>query len=96
MRDPEDAAPAQDTLRELFGLTRTEAAITAALAEGHGLAQIAAQFHIGLGTVRSHLKTILAKTGTHRQAQLVALVAHSVASIATVSVSSQPHQRHAT
>ena len=81
MRDPEHAAPAQHLLRELFGLTPTEAAIAAVLAQGQGLEQIAAQFNIGLGTVRSHVKTILAKTGTHRQAQLVALLAHSVASI---------------
>ncbi|MGZ5234400.1 MAG: helix-turn-helix transcriptional regulator [Burkholderiales bacterium] len=73
----------RSTLRELFGLTRTEAAITAALVEGYGLEQIAARFHVGLGTVRSHLKTILSKTGTHRQAQLVALVSRSVASLAS-------------
>jgi DNA-binding CsgD family transcriptional regulator len=81
VRDPEQGAPAQSTLRELFALTRTEAAITAALVEGYGLEQIAARFHVGLGTVRSHLKTILSKTGTHRQAQLVALVSRSVASL---------------
>jgi DNA-binding CsgD family transcriptional regulator len=81
MRDPEDAAPAQETLRELFGLTKTEAAITAELANGQSLEQIATRFAIGIGTVRSHVKTILSKTGTHRQAQLVALVARSVASI---------------
>jgi DNA-binding CsgD family transcriptional regulator len=83
VRDPEQGAPTQSTLRELFGLTPTEAAITAALVEGYGLDQIAARFHVGLGTVRSHLKTILSKTGTHRQAQLVALVSHSVASLAS-------------
>ena len=83
MRDPEHAAPAQDTLRELFGLTRTEAAIAAALAQGHALEQIGNSFGIGLGTVRSHVKTILSKTGTHRQAQLVALISRSVASIAS-------------
>src|SRR5205814_627159 len=69
IRDPEQGAPAQNTLRELFGLTPAEAAITAALVEGHGLGEIAARFHVGLGTVRSHLKIILSKTGTHRQAQ---------------------------
>ena len=81
MRDPERGVPAQHTLRELFGLTRTEAAIAAELAQGHSLERIGESFGIGRGTVRSHVKTILSKTGTHRQAQLVALISRSVASI---------------
>ncbi|MGZ5153393.1 MAG: helix-turn-helix transcriptional regulator [Burkholderiales bacterium] len=81
MRDPEDAPPQQDKLRELFDLTPTEAVITAALVGGQSLQQIAATLRVGLGTVRWHLKMILSKTGTHRQAQLVALVAHSVANV---------------
>jgi DNA-binding CsgD family transcriptional regulator len=85
MRDPEQSMPAQQTLRELFGLTPTEAAIAAVLAQGRALEQIAADFGIGIGTVRSHVKTILWKTGTHRQAQLVALLAHSVASIGSAT-----------
>lgn len=89
IRDPESVAPAHNALRELFGLTPAEAAITAALAEGQSLDQIARMFHIGLGTVRSHMKSILAKTGTHRQAQLVALIAHSVASIRSVRLRDQ-------
>jgi DNA-binding CsgD family transcriptional regulator len=36
---------------------------------------------IGLATVRSHLKRILAKTGTHRQAEAVALLARSVSTV---------------
>ena len=34
---------------------------------------------VGPATVRSHLKRILAKTGTHRQAEAAALLARSVA-----------------
>jgi DNA-binding CsgD family transcriptional regulator/PAS domain-containing protein len=81
IRDPEQAAPAHDVLRELFGLTRTEAAIAAALATGLAPDAIAADFGIGIGTVRSHLKGILAKTGTRRQGELVALIGSSVAGI---------------
>ncbi len=76
IRDPE--APADlDRLRALFGLTRTEAAVAAALAQGRSLEGIASGLGVGLGTVRSHLKRILAKTGTHRQAEVVALLARS-------------------
>jgi DNA-binding CsgD family transcriptional regulator len=81
IKDPEEGAPAQQTLRDLFGLTRTEAAIAAALATGHDIALISTSFRISTGTVRSHVKNILSKTGVHRQAQLVSLIARTVASI---------------
>ncbi|BAV64335.1 transcriptional regulator, LuxR family protein [Sphingobium cloacae] len=76
IRDPQ--APIEVTrLRELFGLTRTEGAVAAALGRGASLEDIAVTMGIELSTVRSHLKRILAKTGTHRQAEAVALLARS-------------------
>ena len=78
IRDPE-APIAVAQLRELFGFTRTEAAVAAALGQGQSLEDIATDMGISLATVRTHLKRILAKTGTHRQAQAVALLARSVA-----------------
>lgn len=78
IRDPE-APIAAARLRELFGLTRTEGAVAAALGQGASLEAIAARMGIGLATVRSHLKRILAKTGTHRQAEAVVLLARSIA-----------------
>jgi len=80
IRDPE-APIAAARLRELFGLTRTEAAVAAALGRGTSLEDIAVNMGIGLATVRSHLKRILAKTGTHRQAEAVALLARSVSTV---------------
>nr|WP_246343383.1 helix-turn-helix transcriptional regulator [Sphingobium jiangsuense] len=80
IRDPE-APIAAARLRELFGLTRTEGAVAAALGRGAPLENIAASMGIGLATVRSHLKRILAKTGTHRQAEAVALLARSVSTV---------------
>jgi DNA-binding CsgD family transcriptional regulator len=81
IKDPEEGAPAQQTLRDLFGLTRTEAAIATALANGDDIPRIVSAFGISTGTVRSHIKTILTKTGTNRQAQVVALIARTVATI---------------
>lgn len=74
IRDPE--APLEvELLRELFGLTRMEAVVAAALGQGRSLEDVAANLDVSIGTVRTHLKRCLAKTGTHRQAQLVALLA---------------------
>jgi DNA-binding CsgD family transcriptional regulator len=42
---------------------------------------VAEQRGIGAATARSHLKRILSKTNTHRQAEAVALIARSVAAL---------------
>jgi DNA-binding CsgD family transcriptional regulator len=81
LRDPELLTLAAQCLRDLFGLTRTEAAIASDLGCGRSLDDIAHRRGVGLVTVRSHLKQILAKTGTNRQAEAAALLAHSVASL---------------
>lgn len=75
--DPESLIPGQEGLRALFGLTATEATIAATLATGKSPEEVAAIYGIGIGTVRSHLKKILAKTGTRRQSQLVTLILRS-------------------
>ena len=74
IRDPEASLDVTH-LRELFGLTRAEATVAAALGRGRSLDDIATELNVSIGTVRTHLKRSLAKTGTHRQAQLVALMA---------------------
>ena len=58
----------------LYGLSAREAAIAAALLNGSDLAKAAESLGIARGTARTHLKAIFAKTGTHRQAELVALL----------------------
>jgi DNA-binding CsgD family transcriptional regulator/PAS domain-containing protein len=76
LTDPTDKSA--EVLRQLFGLTPSESRVAIALAQGLALEDMARRFGIGLGTVRTHLKSAMAKTGTHRQPQLVALVWHSV------------------
>ncbi len=78
VRDP-DRAPAVDTnaLRALYGLTRTEAAVTAELANGCSPEAIAAHSGTSIETVRTHLKRSMAKMGVGRQAELVTLVLHN-------------------
>jgi DNA-binding CsgD family transcriptional regulator len=74
--DPTDKAA--EALRNLFGLTPSEARVVIALAQGQALEEIATRYSIGIGTVRTHLKNAMSKTATNRQPQLVALVWHSV------------------
>ncbi|AWN47315.1 hypothetical protein DK419_14145 [Methylobacterium terrae] len=62
-------------LRTLFGLTRAEAQVGAAIARGGCLAEIAAELGITVTTARTHVARIFLKTGTRQQSQLVALVA---------------------
>jgi DNA-binding CsgD family transcriptional regulator len=81
LRDPERPTPMLEQLRDLFGLTRTEAAIATELARGRSLAEIAGALGVGQATTRSHLKKILAKTGTSRQAEAVSLIGRCVAAV---------------
>lgn len=71
----ETCLPEDTVLREGFGLTATEACIALSVARGHELRCIAQKRGVTLDTVRSHLRTIFAKTGTRRQAGLVLLIA---------------------
>lgn len=61
-------------LEVLFGLTQRQAELTAQLAEGDGLERAAARIGVSRHTAQTHLRRVLEKTGTHRQAELVRLV----------------------
>jgi DNA-binding CsgD family transcriptional regulator len=77
----QDSASSQ-TLGELFQLTPAEATLAIKLARGMSLAEVSAEQHISQHTARAQLKSIFAKTGVTRQAELVRLVLKSVASLA--------------
>lgn len=68
-----------DLLRASFGLTRTEAVVAIQLASGASLRDITKRQGITIGTARRHLSAVLCKTGTCRQAELVALLARLAA-----------------
>ena len=73
--DPDEHnEPAEPILRQAFPLTPAEARLAVALATGRDLTEIAHSSHIEVGTARTQLKAIFAKTGTHRQGELVALL----------------------
>lgn len=73
---PDQAAPDDmaGLLANVFRLTSTEAAIAIAIAAGRNPAQIAAERGQSRETVRTHVRSILMKTGTHRESELAALI----------------------
>ena len=66
--------PDAPLLCKAFGLTPAEARLAAALANGTSLEAAADELHISRETTRTQLKMVFAKTDTHRQSQLVALL----------------------
>lgn len=77
--DPEfsvDAAEAQ--LRELYGLTSTEAAIAKLLMDGKTVEECCRQLGVRVATVRMHVRNLFQKTGVRRQSQLISLLLKSI------------------
>ena len=75
LRDP-DAAPrtSAETLQSILGLTEAEATFAVLLANGDSIDRAAEFLGIARETARHRLKSIFAKTDTHRQGELVALL----------------------
>ena len=74
--DPEKRSrPTEAALRTAFRLTAAEARLASRLAAGEKLEVAAKELSIAPDTGRNQLKSIFAKTGVHRQAELVAMLA---------------------
>ena len=67
-------APPADLVRSLFDLTASEAEVARCLVRGRSVEEIAMERGVSHNTVRTHLRKVLEKTGTSRQAELVALL----------------------
>lgn len=63
-----------DRVATMHGLTRAEAKLASMLADGISLEEAAEALRVSILTVRSQLKSVFAKTGVSRQAELVALL----------------------
>jgi DNA-binding CsgD family transcriptional regulator len=74
-RSRKTAEPSMKTLRSAFALTPAEARLAARIASGATLEVIAAELRITKETARNELKAIFQKTKTHRQSELVAMLA---------------------
>ncbi|WP_165937912.1 helix-turn-helix transcriptional regulator [Methylobacterium segetis] len=68
-------APDLTVLSGLFDLTGAEARVARELTACRTVEEIAAQAGVSVNTIRTQLKSVLAKTGTRRQAELVGLLA---------------------
>lgn len=65
---------APEILLSLFDFTPAEISITNSILSGASLEEIARVRRVSIDTVRVQLKSIFAKTGTHRQTELVKLL----------------------
>lgn len=59
------------TLYSLYCLTPAEIRLVQEMVHGRSMIECADQLHISPHTARTHLKSILSKTGSHRQAELI-------------------------
>ena len=84
--DEHGFVPDSHWLESWFDLTPSEARLASLLAAGHGPEKIAKQMGIGIATVRTHLSRALEKTGTSRQAELVAKILRSGSLLGPVKV----------
>jgi DNA-binding CsgD family transcriptional regulator len=66
--------PKEALLANTFGLTPAEARVAFVMAEGLNPERAAHQLGISKATARNQLRAVFAKTGTHRQGELVALL----------------------
>jgi DNA-binding NarL/FixJ family response regulator len=61
----------EDTLKSVYGLTRSEAGLLLRMVQGETLAEISEARSVTMHTVRAQLKAVFAKTDTNRQASLI-------------------------
>ena len=74
--DPEKRnRPPEAVLKSAFGFTAAEARLASRLATGEAIETASDALGIAKDTARNQLKSIFAKTATHRQAELVATIA---------------------
>jgi DNA-binding CsgD family transcriptional regulator len=79
------AGPPVEAVAAVFGLTAGEIHVAERLLTGRTPAEIAEDLALAMSTVRSHLKSIFAKTGTSRQSDLVRLATQLAAPIECVT-----------
>jgi DNA-binding CsgD family transcriptional regulator len=77
VHDPEEPLPVIDPflVGECFGLSPAESRVAVALARGYSIKEISQRHRTSVNTVRTQVKSVLDKTRSDRQVELVKLVA---------------------
>jgi len=70
-----------ERLCQLYGFTPVEAEVASRMVKGMDAAGISDDLGITIHTVRGHLKRLFAKTGTHRQSELIRVLLTGLASL---------------
>ncbi len=70
----DDSLPSAQDLRQYFSLTPAESTVAHLLCAGFVPKDVARQLQVSIPTVRSHLRSLLSKTGTRRQTELIGLL----------------------
>jgi len=79
IRDPlKRERPTQEVLRALYRLTPAECRVALLMSDGHTSRHIAEMVGVTENTVRTQLKSIFAKTGVKRQAELIKVLSAHV------------------
>jgi DNA-binding CsgD family transcriptional regulator len=74
VKEPDAKRLSASELKDRFGLTPAEAKFADEIVKGDGVKAVASRLGVSATTARTHLARIFAKTGTHRQAELVRLL----------------------
>lgn len=83
IRDPEQQPETSAAdIEKLFGFTRAESALALHLSQGLSITEAATALGISPHTARAQLKSVFAKSGVTRQAELVRLILKSAAPLA--------------
>jgi DNA-binding NarL/FixJ family response regulator len=72
--EPQPLADAVKAFIEEYALTKREADLVVLLAQGEPRAELADSLHVGEGTVKTHIKHILKKTGDRDVGELLARI----------------------
>lgn len=78
---------------ELYGLTKKELEITQQLVRGLSIKEISDETYVSAHTVRSQVKSVMHKTTTSRQAELVSLVYNSMGDFVNTIRETEPGKR---
>ena len=84
----------RSVLRDLFELTPAESRLAIKMADGTPLAEVGEILRLQKETVRSMLKRVFQKTGTHSQAQLLRVLTVLSTAASQATPSSTSHRRH--